>query len=127
MQNKIYSILAKDHSKQSINAIVSTILADPTLLDDLMECFFSEDYRICQRSAGVVEIIGEKHSHLLIRFVPKMYDLAIENTQHDGLLRNTLRVFQHIGFDEELEGKIYQFCFNNSTNLKQPIAIRALP
>jgi hypothetical protein len=102
-----------------------TILADPTLLDDLMECFFSDDYRICQRSAGVVEIIGEKHRHLLNRFVPKMYDLAIENTKHDALLRNTLRAFQYMDFDEEWEGKIYQFCFNNSTNLKQPIAIRA--
>jgi hypothetical protein len=124
MPNKIYSILSKDHSKQSINTIVAKIVADPTLLDELMDCFFSEDNKICQRSAGVVEMLGEKHGHLLKRYLPKMYDYAIENTMHITLLRNTLRVFQFMSFDEEMEGKLFEFCFNNSTNLKQPIAVR---
>jgi hypothetical protein len=47
----IKSLLEKEHSKSITNEIVNSILSGKSDVSELMNCFFSDNHRLCQRAA----------------------------------------------------------------------------
>lgn len=89
-----------------------------------MDCFFSEDKMVCQRSSVIVEIISKKNPELITPFIGKMV-AVFHQPKHHTQVRNVLRVFQHIALPEKYEGEVYEICFQFICSPQVPVAIRA--
>ncbi|MBK8348129.1 MAG: hypothetical protein IPL08_11030 [Saprospiraceae bacterium] len=117
-------ILASEHSRRATDIILSEINRDPKRMDDLMDCFFSENLRICQRAAWPVGDVGEKHPSLILPYLPKLI-ANLHAPKHDAIIRNTVRTWQFMPIPEAFQGEIFGLCFNYLGDPKIPIAIRA--
>ena len=50
---------------------------------------------------------------------------SLDNPSHNAIVRNTVRVLQNIEIPEELEGEIYERCFDYLNDPKEKPAVRA--
>lgn len=122
--DSITSLLSRGQSRPIADHIVSMVSADPSLMPELMTCFFSEEMRVCQRAAWPVGIIAEKHPELLERYLAQMIS-NMNRAKHDAVIRNTLRTFQFIDVPEEVESDLYDRCLEYVMNPSYPIAFTA--
>ncbi len=118
------SILSSEHSRVATNSILQAIQLEPKRITELMDCFFDNDLRICQRAAWPVGDLGEKFPDLIAPFLPKLIE-NLKNPKHDAIMRNTVRTWQSMSIPEEWQGQVFEICFNYILNPKIPIAIRA--
>ena len=120
----IKDLLVSEHSKKQALIIADLAAADPEILDELMICFFQDDKKVCQRASWPVGILGQKNPELIIPLLPKMIR-ALDNPRHDAVIRNTIRIIQDVDVPEELEGEVYDKCFNYLISPRYPTAIKA--
>ncbi|MEY3421409.1 MAG: hypothetical protein RIR48_1701 [Bacteroidota bacterium] len=120
----IKALLLKEHSKAVTSVIVNYYLKHPDKIDELMDCFFESNYRICQRAAWPVGILGEKNPEIIISYLPKLITNLTE-PKHDAIIRNTVRIWQKMKIPENFQGEVFELCFNFILNPKAAIAIRA--
>lgn len=116
--------LSLEHSKSLAQEIANIAAQKPSKLKELMECFFDDELRICQRSSWSVGLLGIKHSDLLVPYLRPMIN-HLENPKHDAVVRNTLRVWEEMNIPEEFEGEIFEIAFNYLVSPKNAVAIRA--
>ncbi len=121
---EIKALLLKEHSKAVTSVIVSYILKHPEKIDELMDCFFDSNSRICQRAAWPVGILGEKNPEIIMSYLPKLIT-NLKEPKHDAITRNTVRIWQKMKIPENLLGEVFELCFNFILNPKIAIAIRA--
>lgn len=119
----IKEIINSGHSKSIAQSIANYVVLHPDAISELMECFFSDNYRTCQRAAWPVGIIGKTHPEILAPFFGQMIR-ALDNPRHDAVIRNTVRTFQDIELPEELSGELYDRCFQYLVDPKYPVAIK---
>ena len=105
------SIFRQFHDKITAQNIADTVLANPDRLPALMDCFFHEDMRICQRAAWSVGLVGKANSELIVPYVPAMLE-AMKSPVHNAVLRNSIRTFQFMDFPEVLEGIVFDRCLS---------------
>ena len=120
---KIKEVLREDHSKVHAQLIADEAIGNEKALEDLMECFFDDHYRLCQRAAWPVGIIGQQRPELIFPYLPKMIR-ALDNPRHDAVIRNTVRTLQYMAIPEELQGEVYDKCFQYLSGVKYPPAIK---
>lgn len=123
MENEIYNLLLLPQTKSNRDRIVNFILDTPKKISELMECFFSEDNRLSQKASWPMTISGDKKPQLLLPYLKEMLN-KLDEPVHDSLVRNTIRVFQVIDIPEDLEGDVYDKCFDYLCDPKIAIAIR---
>jgi hypothetical protein len=112
----IQEALEAEHNKPQIMRIIAYIGDDTERLDALMNCFFSEKYRLCQRASWAVGDIGDKKSHLLEPYLERMLLNLNQPTHHDAIIRNTMRVFKALPhIPEQLLGLTTDTCFRYMT------------
>jgi hypothetical protein len=117
--------LQSEHSKAQTVRILNYIGSDKDRFDALMAIFFSDTYRLSQRSAWVVGYIAEKNPQLIEPYLEKML-LNLENPVHVAIKRNTIRVLRILeSYPEHLEGLIADICFKYLDTPSVPLAIRA--
>jgi len=124
MSSEIKNLLYDRQSKKIAQQVVDLIIEDESLIDDLMNCFFSEEMRLCQYAAWPVGIIAEKHTTILLPYLPKMVS-NLDTPNHDAVVRNTLRTFQFMLIPEELQSEVYDRCLEYLSNPKYPVAFTA--
>ena len=117
-------ILTQFHDKVTARTIADTIASQPDRLPELMDCFFDENIRICQRAAWPLGMLGETHAHLLYPYLPQMID-AVRKPLHNAVIRNVLRTFQYMDFPEEVEGEVFDLCMSKLMDQSQAIAVKA--
>ena len=117
-------LLQGKHSKKNANEIIDRILDDPSKMDDLMDCFLGDDIRVTQRAAWPLGMLGEKAPELFRPFNPILLELVKKKDSSDTVVRNILRTWKEIDFEEDLEGEIFDACFELFINYKKAIAIR---
>ena len=122
--NLILHLLKQKQSKKNRDAIIDTIYDNPNQMDILMDCFFDDSIRLCQHASWPVGIIGEQKPSLITPYLDKMIK-AIKAPKHEAIVRNTFRVLQFVDIPEELEGEVYDKCFQYLDDPKTPVAIRA--
>lgn len=113
----------KNQSAAQARTILQLALDDKSQLEKLMECFFSNNLRLCQTASWSVGMIAEKNEELILPYVGKMLK-QLEDPMHDAIIRNTLRSWQTITIPEELEGEVFEKCFNYISSPSYPIAVR---
>lgn len=116
-------IFRQFHDKVTATNIADTVAANPDRLPELMECFFHEEMRICQRAAWPVGMLGDKNAELLYPYIEEML-AAIDNPTHNAVIRNTLRTFQFMDFPEDVEGRVFDVCISLLMDHDRAIAIK---
>jgi len=119
----ILSLLSQPHDKATASAIAKLAASDADKLAELMDCFFHEEMRVCQRAAWPVGLLGEYQSHLLYPYVDSMLD-KIQQPVHDAVVRNTMRTFQFMDFPEDQEGRVFDVSLSLLMNIDNAVAIR---
>lgn len=116
--------LLLEHSKANTNLIIDWIGDDSKRMKLLMDQFFCEEYRISQRAAMAVGDIARKHMKLMSPFIKPLVN-NLDNTVHDAVIRNTVRIFQDIPIiPKNVEGPLYEKCFHYLTSMEYPTAIK---
>jgi hypothetical protein len=121
----ILKSLEGGHSKALTMAIVYFIRDNPDQMEVLMDLFFNGHFRINQRAAWPIGIIGEKYPILIRPYLSKLVSNLDKENLHDAVVRNTLRTFQTCEIPEEVEGPLYEKCFGYLLDMKSPIAFKA--
>ncbi|MBL7814650.1 MAG: hypothetical protein JNL70_06560 [Saprospiraceae bacterium] len=121
----IKEALEAEHSKTLTLKILDYIGHDLTRLDELMACFFSEQYRLCQRAAWAVGYISERNPTLIEPYLERML-LNLQNPTHDAIVRNTMRAFRELPeIPDDILGLTADACFRYVQTPSVAIAIRA--
>lgn len=121
----IKEALEAEHSKAVTMRIIAYIGDDTERFEELMNCFFSENNRLCQRAAWAVGYFGEKNSALITPYLERML-LNLNKPSHDAIIRNTMRVFRELPeIPDDLLGLTADVCFRYVTTPSVAIAIRA--
>lgn len=111
-------------SRKESKLFALSLLDDPRKVEKLMSYFFSKDLRICQMASFPLITIADHDINLLTPYLSKMVS-HYRQSPHDAYRRNALRSFQFMELPEDLEGDIYELCFEEFCNTKLPTAIRA--
>ena len=87
--------LEQGHSKALTLRIIAYIGNDAHRLAELMACFFDKEWRICQRAAWAVGLIGEKQPTLIEPYLEQIL-LNLKQPHHEAILRNTMRLLHSL-------------------------------
>ncbi len=120
----IKSLLESNHTRKDAIAIKDYITSNPSAISDLMALFFSDSIQLSQRSSWALLFIGLESPWIIKPYLSKMVDL-LPTANHDAQIRNTIRIFEEIEIPEDLEGPLFEHCFNYLMDHKRPTAIRA--
>lgn len=115
--------LIKEHSKANAELIRDYVINDKTAFDQLMEIFTTEDYRLNQRSAWVVGMLGDLKPDWFLPYFPQILE-CLENPIHDAISRNIYRTLQSFEIPSEYEGSLYDLCIRDLSNAKSAIAVK---
>lgn len=110
-------------TRAQATSIVKLILNHSHEIEELMECFFSEDWVLCQKSSWPLSLIAEKVPEMIAPYMPKLIE-NLKKPQHDAVIRNTIRAWQMMEIPEEYEGQVYDKCFEYFADPIYAIAIR---
>ncbi len=119
LKDKILSV--KKQSQAS--SIAASFINHQYPMQELMDCFFSDDWVLCQKSSWPVTMVADRAPRLLEPYLSQMID-NLDKPQHDAVIRNTVRAWQLMDLPEEYEGKIYDRCFEYFADPQYPVAVR---
>jgi len=119
----IRELLEGGNSKKMAVRVVDIVVKAPDRMQELMDLFFDEDLRTCQRAAWPVGLLADNHQELLEPFLEQML-ANLDTPHHDAVIRNTFRAFQFTDFPEELEGVVFDKALDFFLNLDNAIAIQ---
>jgi len=117
--------LLEEHSKAQAMKIVRYIGTDQKRFDELLKLFLTNEYRISQRAAFSLGHSCEAYPHLIAPHLRTIIENLQDDTVHDAVKRNTVRVLQNMDIPEDLLGLTADICFNFLDNPKEAVAIRA--
>lgn len=110
---------------KNIKAVYQLITSDYNRLEEMMDIYFSADYRNLQPISHVMDlIIKNDREDILSPYYKRLID-GLREDRHDGYIRNTYRYFQDALVPEDYDGLLYDMAFQDFMNPKKAIAIRA--
>ncbi len=116
--------LLSEHSRSQAQKIASWIGTDADRLARFMACYLTGEYRVTQRAAWVVGIIGDEHPAMLVPHLKKMIAKMKQPGVHHAVKRNTIRLLQTIDIPRGLLGTVVDVCFDALTAPKETIAVK---
>ncbi|MEM9546864.1 MAG: hypothetical protein AAGA77_12870 [Bacteroidota bacterium] len=116
-------LLKSRQAKEIVLAIIDEIKENPPKMQELMECFFDKNLRLCQNAAWPVGKIADHDPQLIRPYLEKML-LNLDAPHHDAVIRNTFRTLQNVEIPEDLEGLAFEKAFDFLLNPQNAIAIR---
>jgi hypothetical protein len=111
LKSNTYNLLSTNHSKAIITHISNTIGNNQSLFDELIDCFFSNEYRIVQRAVWVVTSVAIKYPMLIEKHYVKLIELMDDTSMHNAITRNITKIFKELPIPEKYEGAIIDKCF----------------
>ena len=103
--------LLKEHSKSQCDKIVAYIGSDKQRFAELMDLFFSGQYRLTQRAAWPFSYCLQHHPELISPYYNRLLDSLLDSGLHESVRRNILRVFQDIVIPTKYHGRLMSCCF----------------
>jgi len=125
-RKEIKEMLEAEHRKEQRDLIVDFVGTDKLKIKALMSLFLDRKWhwRINQRAAWPIGVIGKNFPHLVSPYYSKMLQL-LDDPPHNAATRNVVAIFQYADIPEDLEGDIYSKCFTFLCDTKEAIAVRA--
>ncbi len=116
--------LLKDHSKENTAKIVRQIQENPHLVNELMDIFLNESYRLIQRSAWVVGDLGRSNPELIRPYIGQMIQNLKRPEVHAAVRRNTMRYLQEVKLEEEHWGDLLDIALKLLAKNDEAIAVK---
>ena len=104
--------------------IVTYIERNPTVFEELMQCFFDTDYRMNQKATWSLGKLVENNPTLIEPYLEQMIDKLEDQEILVGLKRNIYRTLQWATVPEKLEGKMLDMSFKDLMSRSEPVAVR---
>jgi hypothetical protein len=117
------TILA-EHSATQAQKIVAFIGDDVKKFKTLMDLFLGFEYRITQRAAWPLGMIGEAQPQLIAPYFSALVKKLKDKTTHPAVQRNITRIFQFIPLPQKKHGELMDVCFGLLENVETPIAVK---
>lgn len=117
--------LLLEHSKQNSLKIRDYIINNPGKLDELMNLFFGDVYRLSQRAAMVVSALFDYEKEMMQPYIKDMVlKLQQENLQV-AVKRNIVRILQEVEVSDDLLSDLYDRCAFFIQSPSETIAVKA--
>lgn len=117
--------ILKEHSRAQSRSITRWIGNNPARLDQLVQLFLFDEYRVVQRAAWIMSLVAEVHPLLLKPHLPAMVDRMGDDNIPVAVKRNVVRVLQHMDIPEDLQGPVMNYCFRFLEDPAETVAVRA--
>jgi len=117
--------LLKEHSKANSVLIANYIGEDKNRVEELLNLFLANEYRVTQRSSMVFSIISDKHPELLAPYIALLVQTVCNTSTSEAVLRSSVRFFQFYKITEEYQGLLLERCYQLLKNAEKGVAIRA--
>jgi hypothetical protein len=105
-------------------AVYQYVANNPSSMKQLMDCFFSHDMRLSQRSVIPIGKIAAKHSKMLEPYIKQMLK-AQEKPYNTAIRRNVIRTIMLMDLPEKYRGQVFDICLQYVNDVKEAIAVRA--
>ena len=120
----IVKALAKEHSRKGVNKVVDYVGDNKSRFKVLIEAFFTGPYRITQRAAWPLGVIGEAHPVLFKPYLRRLLKLMKQEAIHDAVKRNGFRILLFVDIPSFIQGELIDLCFNVVQTKTEAIAVR---
>ncbi len=117
--------LLKEHSKNNSKIIAEYIGENKQKVEELVELFLSNEYRVSQRSSMVFSLISDKYPDSLTPYIGRLVGVLCNKETVESVLRVTVRFFQFYKIPEELEGIVLERCYELLKDIEKGVAIRS--
>ena len=117
-------IILAEHSRAMAEQVVREIGTDPGRLTALVELLSEGKYRLTQRAAYPLSLIGKKQPQLLQPHLSHLIQ-KLQEPAHPALHRNILRLLDDVEIPPEEYGLLADSCFKFLYDPESPIAIKA--
>lgn len=124
----IKQALIDEHSKAQKDRIAEYVGHNSERFSIFMKIFLGGEEPLPQRAAWCLDVIYRNNPIATQRFFPELIERLADDSAHDAVHRNILKIFESEPIDvldEELQGRLIDLCFGFLANLQRPIAIRA--
>ncbi|WP_025763441.1 hypothetical protein [Dyadobacter tibetensis] len=124
----IESTLLSQHqqSKPVAIAVAQYAVGDEAHFAELMSCFLSPDYRLCQRAAYSLGFACQFAPTLIIPYLSQMIkQLERSDNPPSAIVRNTVKIFAEIDIPDHLHGSLMTHCFQYICSGEAPKAVKA--
>lgn len=120
----IRTLLQKDNSKANIAAITQWVGTSAERMQQLVDIFLNDEYRVVQVAAHAIGQVGEEHPELLLTHIDRFVERLQEDALPIAVKRNIVRALQYIDIPEHLHGDVMNTCFNFLADPNEAIAVR---
>ncbi len=117
--------LRKEHSKSQCDRIVKYIGNNKHRFSELMNLFFSGEYRITQRAAWPMSYCVRHHPALVYPYTKRLLDLLSKTNGNPASKRNIVRLFQFVEIPKRYQGRLMSICFGFIESPEEAIAVKA--
>ena len=121
--NNIQEQLLVEISRNNTNYVTKIIGNDATLFDELMNLVFKGSSPLPLRAAWVVSTVTDIYPELLIPYVEEIINTLLL-FEHTGICRNLLRQLAECKIPDDLQGNLYDICYNWLLSRHQPPAVK---
>jgi hypothetical protein len=115
----------KVHLKTKALKISEYACSSSARFKELMECFFSNEYRLAQRAAWSVSWAAKKKPEMIKPYIKDLVVQLKRNDIHNAVIRNSVRILEAIEIPEKYHGEVMNVCFGFIEESATPIAVKA--
>lgn len=116
--------LLKEHSKTQAQKIAEWAGENDANFSALLDAFLNGDYRLTQRAAWSLGMIGLKYPQRIAPYLGILINNLTKTGLHDAVKRNTVRLLQDMNVPEEYMGTLVDVCFGYLANPKEAVAVK---
>lgn len=117
--------ILQEHSKAHSLSIAGWIGNSPARMDQLIQLFLHDEYRVVQRAAWIMSLVAQQHPALLKPHLHNMVHRMGDEGIPVAVKRNVVRVLQYMEVPEDLQGPVMDYCFRFLEDPQETVAVRA--
>jgi hypothetical protein len=121
----VKDLLLVEHSRKQCDRITAFIGDDKRRFAELMELFFSGEYRVTQRAAWPLSYCVRKYPELIRPYFKPLLDNLAKKNLHNAVIRNSVRLLQEVTIPKKFQGQLMSICFEFIQSNETAIAIKA--
>ncbi len=120
----IKALLTKEHSKKQAQRICDSIINGEAELSTLLNLLYVGGMRMRQRAAWPLELLAKAEEERIYPYLPEIIE-QLSTSVEDSFTRNIYRALQHMRFNEDHIGAVYEVAFAHLADPQSAIAIQA--
>lgn len=114
----------KEHSKANAERIAQWAVSTPAHMQQVIDAFLHDEYRVVQRISHVVSKISDTHPQLIAPHMESMITRMQEQGVPVAVKRCVVRFLQFVTIPEPLQGVVMNVCFDLLANPNETVAVR---